>query len=152
MRCSKKDIPRVNYIMSQDGIFQNSVDDRYPVEKRYQMGRLVLSDPRNWVLMPNDNCVFVAVPVDDTVFDVHVAVTEEGRGLEAVKAARAAIDWFFEHNEEAGCLIGFTPAENRAAVLFARVTGFKRVGVLFNSFLKDGRYQDQIISGLSREV
>jgi len=145
------DIPRINYILSQDDIFQSSIDDNFPHDQRWRLGR-ILVDMGAYISTPNEYCVFIGLPTSNSiVYEVHVAVVKEGRGRDAVKAARKAAIQFFNDNPTIQKLIGFTPVNLRQAIAFSRMVGFKKEGILTKSFLKDGELHDQYISGLSKE-
>jgi len=152
MRATEKDIPHINFILSQDEVFQYCIDDNFPMEHKWRMGRLLLDNPNTYISLPNPHCVFIAVPsaINSIVYEVHVAVSPEGRGKEAVKAARESIIEFFNDISNVHKLIGFTPIHLRSAIVFARMVGFKKEGICKKSFLKDGELHDQMISGFSR--
>lgn len=152
MRATKKDIPHINFILSQDEVFQYCIDDNFPMEHKWRMGRLLLDNPNTYISLPNPHCVFIAIPSSNNsvIYEVHVAVSPEGRGKDAVLAARQSIDEFFHDTPNVHKLIGFTPINLKRVLAFARMVGFKKEGICKKSFLKDGELHDQVISGFSR--
>lgn len=151
MRATKKDIPHINFILSQDEVFQYCIDDNFPGEHRWRVGR-ILTDIGAYISLPNPYCVFIALPTSNSIIhEVHVAVSLEGRGKEAILAARQSIKEFFNDNPTVHKLIGFTPINLKRALAFSRMVGFTKEGICKKSFLKDGELHDQMICGFSRE-
>ena len=152
MRASKKDIPHVNFTLSQDEVFQYCTDDNFPIEHRWGIGSILLNNDAAYVSIPNPHCVFIALPTSNSgVYEVHVAVSPEGRGVNAVIGARQSIVEFFKDMPTVHKFIGFTPLHLKRAIAFSRMVGFSKEGVSKKSFLKDGKLHDQLISGFMRE-
>lgn len=152
MKATSEDIPDINYILSQDEVFLPSMDDNFPLDKRWNIGRYLIDDPNNIIALPNKRCVIVAYPLGSlTTYQVHIGVDPEGRGKEAVGAAKEAIKWFFDNYPSTHKLVAYIPTTNRLSQVFASLVGMRREGVCMKSFLKDGRLIDQVVYGLSRE-
>jgi len=152
MKATSKDIPHINYILSQDEVFQYCIDDNFTIEHKWRLGRILIDTTNSYISLPNPHCVFIGLPTTNSVvYEVHVAVSPEGRGKEAVLAARESISEFFNEMGGVHKLIGFTPTNLKRAIAFSRMVGFTKEGICKKSFLKDGELHDQMISGYSRK-
>lgn len=71
---------------------------------------------------------FFLEPITSSVYEAHMAFSPEGRGWEALHAARAGLRHAFEMM---GALVVFgrIPIEDRAARLFTRMIGLKSDGI-----------------------
>jgi hypothetical protein len=122
------------------------------MEHKWRLGRILVDTINSYISIPNEHCIFIALPTSNSIiYEVHVAVSPEGRGKEAVLAARLSIKEFFNDMPHVHKLIGFTPVNLRRAVAFSRMVGFTKEGICKDSFLKDGELHDQVISGYSRK-
>ena len=147
MLCTIADFKRINKILSHGKVYPYIVDDYSAQEPPEDFGLQFLKEPLIKVLMPNEHCVFILTPLLNTVYIVHSNVLPEGRGKTAIKAGRRAARWMF-NNTKCVSLISFTPADNKVALMFSSLVGFKRIGIIEKSFKKGNIYYDQIITGL----
>lgn len=76
----------------------------------------------------SEHGMFFLEPITPSVLEAHMAFSPEGRGWEALHAARAGLRHAFE---KMGALVVFgrIPVEDRAARLFTRMIGLKSDGV-----------------------
>ena len=76
----------------------------------------------------SDHGFFFLEPITSSVLEAHMAFLPEGRGREALHAARQGLNYAFE---QLGALVVFgrIPVEDRAARLFTRTIGFKSDGI-----------------------
>ena len=109
----------------------------------------VLTDPQTICLAPDQNSFWVFQQRTMILYEAHVQVLPTGRGKAAFRAGVQAITWMFE-NTLCQKIFGFTPADNKKAVLFTRKVGFRAEGVCTRSRMYRGMLHDQIISGLSK--
>ena len=149
MLCTINDFKKVHRILSHESIYPYISDDYCPEEPAKDLGIFYFSDEIIKVLMPNENSVFICVPLSSNVYSVHSNVLPEGRGKIAVRAGKDAAMWMF-NNTECMTIISFTPTQNKVALMFSSLVGFKRIGILKKSFKKNGVFQDQVITGLNK--
>lgn len=74
------------------------------------------------------NCVFFLEPLTASILEGHMVCKPEGRGREALAAARTALSYAFEFMDVL-VIIGRVPVEDRAARIFTRLMGFKSDGI-----------------------
>jgi len=149
MLCTIKDFKKVHRILVHESVYPFITDDYSSKEPTEDLGLSFLENSVIKVLMPNDNCVFILVPMSTNVYTVHSNVLPEGRGKVAVLAAKSVAKWMF-NNTECVSIISFTPEYNKVALIFSRLAGMKRIGVLKKSFKKDNIFYDQIITSLNK--
>ena len=149
MICSINDFEKVHSILSHESVYPYITDDSCPDKPDENLGRIFLDEPAVKVLMPNDNCLFILVPVTTNVYNVHTNILPDGRGKSGVLAGKHGAMWMFD-NTDCTSIISFTPDFNRQALMYARFVGMKRIGVIRNSFKKDNVFYDQIITGLNK--
>jgi len=101
-----------------------------------------VKSPLNYSIVDNHTNLILLDYVQEGVYEVHIYF--EDRGAEALTRANAIKDWIF-HQTPARLLIGKTPVLEKGAWLFARLVGFKRVGVI------DTKWGSQFMSSLSKE-
>ena len=109
----------------------------------------VLTDPHTICLAPDQNSFWVFQQRTTIMYEGHVQLLPPGRGKTGFQAGKAAITWMFK-NTSCQKIIGFTPADNKKAVLFALKMGFKIEGRCTRSRMYNGVLHDQIITGLSK--
>jgi hypothetical protein len=145
MEITKKDIPRLNYILSQDGVYEHIIDDSVPRDLRWNLGTL-LSKTDAFIVMPNNQCVLMARELEDEkdCYEVHVAFTKKCRGLKAKQATIKAINYFIEAHPNARKMVALIPVCNRVAIIYAVHAGFKRTEVIEDSFTRDTKRYDQV--------
>jgi hypothetical protein len=78
--------------------------------------------------------LFLIIPVEELVSEVHVYVFPYARGLHAVRAAREVAR---VENEQGVRLVGRTPLENRPARMFAAMAGGRVIGVEDNEEVRE---------------
>lgn len=101
-------------------------------------------------LQPAEHVLFMFTMRTHTLFDVHTMILPEGRGKQAVRAARDAAAWMFD-NTTCEKLETCIPVFNKAARIFARVAGMQYEGTSRRSFKKDHELHDQWVFGLTKE-
>lgn len=104
----------------------------------------------NCYLRYNDFGLFILKPVTNTVLDIH-PVFLKGKRAEAIKAMYLALNWIFENcHKNLNKVIAQFPSYRKEIKLYALKCGFKVEGINRKSFLKDGKYLDQIMVGITR--
>ena len=140
-RATKADKAYLNFLLSES--IDKCKDDGTPEELRYLGGNIV--DAENvWTIIPVEGVVCIARPLNSSTYESHVAVDPKS-GINAIKAVRAAIKWFFEKNQLAIKLVAFVPEHRRDVKLFCTACGYKIEGVLTKSFIKNGQAIDQTV-------
>lgn len=76
----------------------------------------------------SDHGFFFLEPITPSVLEAHMAFSPEGRGKEALHAARAGLRYCFTALD-AFVVIGRIPVEDRPARLFTRMIGFRSAGI-----------------------
>ena len=109
-----------------------------------------VSNDQVYCLMPNKTALFVYMPINAATWEVHTCVLKKGRGLAAMKAARASIRYMFTKTP---CkkIMSHVPEYQRHVLLFALKNGLKKEGVNRKSYLKDGKLYDQTLVGITKE-
>jgi hypothetical protein len=74
------------------------------------------------------HCVFFLEPLTRSILESHMVCSPEGRGKEALSAARAGLRYAFSVLA-AAVVIGRIPVTDRPARLFTRIIGFKSDGI-----------------------
>jgi hypothetical protein len=144
MRCKMFDIIKVSRVLDDASVFApiNGKD----CEVLGETASAFLSSDAVYVLMPNDGSVFIFVPYNEFIFNVHLGVLPEWRGKQAVKACRDAFAWMFA-NTPCTKIIGFEDTRRRDAIRFITLLGVDREGLLKNV---DGKGMDMAIFGYSK--
>lgn len=75
----------------------------------------------------SDHGFFFLEPITPSVLEAHMAFSREGRGKEALHAARAGLHYCFTVLN-ALVVFGRIPIEDRPARIFTRMIGFRSVG------------------------
>jgi hypothetical protein len=74
------------------------------------------------------HCIFFLEPLTSSILEAHMVCSPEGRGKEALRAARTGLGYAFDMLG-AAIVIGRIPVADRPARLFTRIIGFKSDGV-----------------------
>jgi RimJ/RimL family protein N-acetyltransferase len=120
--------------------------------------------PEPWTFQPNNDprivylfCrekslvgLFTFLPQNTVCWEVHIILLPR-RKTRGHVILRGALDWMFE-NSTAQRIVGAVPQYNRLAVQVARRAGMKIYGLNPNSFMKNGKLENQVLFGLSKEV
>lgn len=89
--------------------------------------------------------LFMLVPQNAVTAEIHTCLLL--RGKEAFQAGRLLLDYLFSKYQKA---ISYTPSTNKKSLFYALRLGFKKEGVLTQSFLKNGELLDQTLVGLTK--
>lgn len=138
------DVDHVRRVFAHPDVWPWLVDDLAPAPAPDQWRPL---DPADVIYLGTDQAVWMAVPTNSVTWDVHSAVLPEARGARAVGWGIEAARWMFNHG--ARKLTTSVPADNRAALAFARRCGFRPEGINRLSWLKGGRMLDQHLLGMT---
>jgi len=151
MRCSPIDKDRVTRVMCHKSVFDGITDDGV-TDPLVLAGKIqaMLMNVGIYVLMPNEDCVFILVPVNHVTYEVHTAIIKGPARVAARGSALEAMGWM-QRNTPIKKVITSVPAYNRAADVFTRRMGFKLEGTLKDAFLKNKVLHDIKIFGLSLE-
>ncbi len=89
--------------------------------------------------------LFMLAPQNAVTAEIHTCLLL--RGKEAFQAGKLLLEHLFSKYLKA---ISYTPSSNRKALIYAIGLGFKKEGVLTQSFLKNGVLLDQTLVGLTK--
>ena len=89
--------------------------------------------------------IFMLLPQNAVTAEIHTCLLL--RGKEAFQAGRLLLSYLFNKYQKA---ISYTPLTNKKALFYALRLGFKKEGVLTQSFLKNGVLVDQVVVGLTK--
>ena len=144
---TKKDIDFVLRVLFHPTVYPHIVGDS--IMLRGDVVRMV-DNPKFLLLSPNEYSIFIFEHRTPVVLEGHTSVLPEGRGKKCVEAGRRTIQWIW--NNTSYCkIVGFTPLSNVTAQKYNMKLGFVKEGVCTDSFLINGKLQDQIIYGINRE-
>lgn len=106
----------------------------------------VLDAAQYWVGFRDGAAValFIGVQQSPVCVDMHVCITPECRGREAVELIRAGLAWLAAHTQYRK-VIGSIPAYNRPMLYVAKAAGFTILGTNRDSTMRNGQLADQII-------
>lgn len=149
-RCGPEDAERVNAILRDPAVWAHIADDFSTDPDTFDAAPLLAVDAL-YILMPDENSVFIFNAWNTVCWEVHSNVLPASRGPKAVKLTSAVRDWMFQ-NTKCRKIVTHVPVFNRPALALAIRSGMVREGVNRLSFLKDGVLHDQIILGLCKEV
>lgn len=150
MRCDKQHEQRVNEILGDDAVYPWIKDDYFDERDRYRIGTLLIAMPNIYVLMPHKDMILFAEPYTRSIFNIHIAVLPNLRGIEAINYVIETSRWIF-NNTSCKKIMALIPIFNKRAKQFAINCGYKREGTLTKSFYKNGTMQDQAIYGITME-
>lgn len=83
---------------------------------------------RRAITLLTDHGGFFLEPITSSVFEAHMFFKAEGRGKEALHAARTGLGYMFDLRD-AAVVFGRIPLEDRAARIFTRMIGFRSDGI-----------------------
>jgi hypothetical protein len=149
MRCTTDDIKKVSRVLMDDSVFPYTTDDGSPSKEDFPMWPL-LEDKRIYVLMPNEDSVAVAFPMNFITYDFHFNALKPSRGNIAVEAVNKAIGYMFTKTPCRKLVAQVPTNKVRVAAFFTKI-GMQVEGGITKSFLKRGVLYDQIIFGLTKE-
>jgi RimJ/RimL family protein N-acetyltransferase len=92
---------------------------------------------------------FLLVAHSPILFEIHTALLPECWGARAREAAHGIVDWLWS-NSQTQRLFTQVPAPNRLALKFAKRAGMQIYGCNEKAYLKNGRLEDLILLGISR--
>lgn len=145
MLCSYEQLVR---ILSDDDVWRWVTDDYSKDTPRDKAAANMLS--LSVVLAPNEHTAFILIPRSETIVDLHLAIAKEGRGRQAIDAARTAMAYIFEMSTFEK-ITSMAPANNRPLGVYARACGFRREGTLTKSLRRGGELIDQHIYSFEKE-
>ena len=142
-----KDVDRVYRILTNESVKKMTYFQDFTKEKIKSM----LGCDGLYFLSPHRDSLFVFIQNNPVSCEGHSFVLPDRRGRKGIKDAQKAIQWLFD-NTECVKVFGFTPENNVAANRFNALIGMKREGLNTNSDMVDGKLQNRILWGISKEV
>ena len=149
IQATEKDFNTVYRILSHESVYPFLCDDYCPKKPDDDVGLLFLKDPAIKVLLPNEDSAFAFIPLSMNMYHIHLGILPESRGKLGVSSGKEAIWWMFE-NTECVSIIGFFSEENKPALRYCSLVGFKRIGIIEKSFKKNNIMYDQIIFNINK--
>lgn len=140
------DIQLVRNIITHPRVYPMVSDDGSPAAEDYVV------PPVTYVLVKKNSMVagcFCLVPINAATVEIHTCLLPEAYGECASYAARMMSGWIWD-NTKFNRIITNVPDYNRLALRFAERSGMERFGINPQSYLKNGRYEDQIMLGMTR--
>lgn len=148
MRCTIDDFAKVDSILRHPSIYPFISDDYSPSSEMFTVENLLkLPD---WVfLTPDDNSIFMYVPVNGVTWEVHSNILPESRSKSTI-LAKATLDYMFNKTR---CLKITTcvPEFNQKALYLCFSCGLKFEGCSRKSFMWHGTLYDQYLLGIVKE-
>ena len=148
MKCGYGDIMKMKRVITDPSVIASSSDDSGSQDPDHAI-EMILDDPRVVALMPHKNSMFIFVAMNTILYEVHAAIIDGPTRKNFMKHGRAVLDYMFA-NTTCQKVMALIPEYNRATAIFAGNIGFKREGVLTESFFKDEVLHDQIVFGLKK--
>ncbi len=124
-------------------------DDYAPERRAFQANE----DPRIVYLFCRERSTTVGLltflPQNTICWEGHIILLPR-RKTRGHVILRGALEWMFEHTT-AQRIVGAIPAYNRLTVNLVQRAGMTQYGVNPRSFMKNGKLEDQVLFGLSKE-
>jgi len=92
--CTINDFARVHEILTHKSIYPYISDDYAPKVPDSDIGKSFLLDARIKVLMPNDDSIFVFIPMSMNVYSMHSNVLPLSRGRKGINAGIESINGY----------------------------------------------------------
>lgn len=153
-----RDVEKVWAIICDRSVFNRVCDDnwiRKPLDELRLIVRTIVENPANHIpLFTVDGMIggcFCCLAADAGVLEIHNFVLEKFRGSAAIKAARLAVKYLFSLT---GVLVlkGSCPMHMPNTLLFAKLVGFKVVGLSPAKWLKNGEQHPMMMVELTKEA
>ena len=145
------DMELVKDIVTRDSIYWRVTDDFAPTPEKWNP----LDDESMWYVTAKEEAallgMFIFTPENSISWAIHLCLLPLAYGSKTRLALREVTEWIFKNSR---CLriVGSVPSYNRAAVKFAKDSGWKAYGVNEKSYLKHGRLWDQHLFGISKDT
>lgn len=147
-RCTKEDAELIDRLMTDRSIWEFISDDMCHAET-FTVHELLVNN-RIYVLLIDNESLFLFLPINGITYDVHVCILPNKRGEMAINNSRQAYNFMFQ-NTVCQKIIAHIPCFNRKAYALSVRCGFRFEGINRKSFLKHGSLYDQIMMGLCKE-
>ena len=147
-RCGVEDIEDVHRILKHPDIWGVITDDGACSKEEFDMTE-VLKNDKVYVLLPEENILFLFFPVNAITWDGHINALKDSRGEKARQATIDVMEYMFTK----------TPCQKiivYIAEIFSKVIshvircGFGQEGCLIGSYLKNGKIYNQHILGITK--
>src|SRR5574343_1353572 len=149
MRLTLNHLPAVTAVLKHPEIYRWIADDQTGPVEHYSAEPL-LANEAVYFLMPRPGCLAIYSPlVSGIMYQVHMAIVPSMRGSIGYAAGQETVRWMFE-NTPARKLVGFTPSNNRVAILFALKQGFRKTGKITGGRQQHGKILDLVITELDK--
>jgi len=148
IRALLEDESKIKRVMLDESVYPLISDDGAPNPNDFDIKSL-LSSNAILFLMPDENSVFMYVPMNAITYEVHSNILPASRD-HSRSLALETVKYMFT---ETKCLkiITHVPEFNKAAFRLALACGLKMEGIDRSSFLKSGKLYNQYFLGLTKE-
>ncbi len=147
------DADLINAVIRHPSIYHLVSDDLSPPAQKLDAAPLILHNAYLFLRVVADGetaGLYTLQRHNGILYEVHTCILPRFRGQVAKQAAQELIAWMFL-NTDCMKLITHVPAFNRLALRYAKEAGLSVLGVVTQSFLKNGILHDQYLLGLSKE-
>lgn len=147
------DVPFIHRVMSHPAIFPMVTDDS--AESITPETVKAILDTRGEFMffrvrdVGDDMGLFMYQKHSAAHYEIHTCILPEYRGPKAYEAGHAIVAWLWA-NTCAGVISTYVPERDRAVRLFAKAIGFKEIGILPASLLRNRQYLNQTLLALER--
>jgi hypothetical protein len=148
---TEEDTDLINEFLFEEVIFRESFEDGEEIDfdRRLDFKGWAFLGCFNEVLGGELEALTEIRMVNSSTLELHFKAKSHIRGVKALKYARETIDYIFG-KLNVNKLNVVCPEYRKQNQRFAALCGFKREGLSRESFLKNGKYWDQVCYGLTR--
>ena len=150
MRCGIADIDKVARVLMDDDVIQLTSDDLMKIEKGTVKAECanMLQNPAVFIFMPDEDTVFIFNPLNNVMYDVHIAIKKGESRKKAVENLIKVSKWMVIHTNLKKA-ITMIPEYSEKTLKLADALGMKREGKLSSAYLKNGKLHDIIVYGIT---
>jgi RimJ/RimL family protein N-acetyltransferase len=143
-----QDMDLVRAILSNEKIYGKMIDDSCPAREDFKP----VNHPLKYYLIPyfrGEDIPLGSVlchPLNAIMYQIHIGILPEFWGFRSPQILEKSIEWMHENT---GCkkIIAMIPAGNKLAIALAKRCDFEQEGLIKNSVLISGKFQDLVILG-----
>ena len=150
MKKTVKDLKEVHRVLSHPTVFSSTTDDF--IKEPAGVALAILKDPSILTLMPNEDTVILFKLLNRSLMETHIACVEGKYRRKVGKASFDAIRYMFWACPDVHKFVAMIPECNVLPRRLAGGIGMVREGRITECFLKDGKYEDLIVYGATRDI
>ena len=142
MKCTIADRKKAARVLADDSVYIPTNGCKCPNPEGIA-DELLLS-PAAHIIMPDPDVLMIFILQNFGLYMMHIAVLPEARGKRAFEASKNGLKWLFE-NTDCIRVMGLVPKCWPHCLRYALAVGFKKVGILRDSIVLNGKTYDQTI-------